>query len=352
MNFIIRKIALLTVFTFIPVFSYADIVALKSDLTQFAQPLETQCKGLESYMPLNMLHKFLNRSNSEKIDVYSMDVIFVSDFLGYLEDKNCALAASDFTISGVKILNQYRDLWEKDLPKERKILRYETYLAAGDASLVKYKWTHKIQYLDDAHQFYTQYLVTNAISQQQKDQCGKKCAEYLADVSKMKYFDLYDYASISNEYRKLFGDIYEQYSQQDANFSDNLESLNLVFERTDQFEVSAIKTTGLSSVNKEVASLNNFDRIFSSGDKKLIELYIKRLDQYLQNRIQNTLLDAEMTDKIYQFLLKESNENNAMIVRTQQESALQPNQSFQIGKHHYIFKGTSHHVQLTFQPVD
>jgi len=80
MNFIIRKIALLTVFTFIPVSTYADIVALKSDLTQFAQPLETQCKGPESYMPLNMLHKFLNRSNSEKIDVYSMDVIFVSDF--------------------------------------------------------------------------------------------------------------------------------------------------------------------------------------------------------------------------------------------------------------------------------
>ena len=181
---------------------------------------------------------------------------------------------------------------------------------------------------------------------------GKKCAEYLADVSKMQYFNLYDYASISYEYQKLFRDIYEQYSQQDANFSDNLESLNLVFERTDQFEVNAIKTTGLSSVNKEVASLNNFDRIFSSGDKKLIELYTKRLDQYLQNRIQHKLLDAEMTDKIYQFLLKESNENNTMIVRTQQESALQPNLSFQIGKHHYIFKGTSHHVQLTFQPVD
>lgn len=59
-----------------------------------------------------------------------------------------------------------------------------------------------------------------------------------------------------------------------------------------------------------------------------------------------------MTDKIYQFLLKESNENNTMIVRTQQESALQPNLSFQIGKHHYIFNGKSHHMQLTFQPVD
>jgi len=352
MNFIIRKIALLTVFTFIPVSIYADIAALKSDLTQFAQPLETQCKGLDRYIPLNMLHQFLNRPNSEKIDVYSMDVIFVSDLLGYLEDKNCALAASDFTISGVKILNQYHDLWEKDLPKERNVLRYETYLAAGDASLVKYKWTHKIQYLDDAHQFYTQYLMTNAISQQQKDQCGKKCAEYLADVSKVQYFNLYDYASISKEYQKLFHDIYEQYSQQDANFSDSLESLNLVFERNDQFEVGAIKTTGLSSVNNEVASLNNFETVFSSGDKKLIEFYIKRLDQYLQNRIQHKLLDVEMTDKIYQFLLKESNENNSMIVRTQQESALQPNLSFQIGKHLYIFKGTSHHMQLIFQPVN
>ncbi|MDR0234987.1 hypothetical protein [Acinetobacter sp.] len=350
MKSVMRKIALLGFLGAISLSTCADIVALKADLTQLAQPLQTQCKGVD-YLPLKVLGEFLKSDNSEKIDVYQMDVIFVSDFLGYLDNKNCALAASDFTLAGVKILNQYRDLWEKDLAKDRKVVRYETYLAAGEASLVKYKWTHNPQYLDDADHLYKQYLQTSAISQQQKVHCGKKCSDYLVYLDQKKYFKLSDYASISYTYQQLFKEIYRQYSDQDPNFKDAKKSLNAVFERTDQFEVNAIRATGLKKLDKNVATLDEFKTIFNSGDKDLIEIYTQYLDQYLQNRIVNKLLDPQMTEKIYQFLLDESAENNSKIMPNQLGANQQTNHSFQIGKHQYIFSGDNEHLQLSSQPM-
>ena len=350
MKSIVRKIALLGFLGAISLPTRADIVVLKADLTQLAQPLQTQCKGVD-YLPLKVLGEFLKSDNSEKIDVYQMDVIFVSDFLGYLDNKNCALAASDFTLAGVKILNKYRDLWEKDLAKDRKVLRYETYLAAGEASLVKYKWTHNPQYLDDADHLYKHYLQTSAISQQQKVHCGKKCSDYLVYLDQKKYFKLSDYASISYTYQQLFKEIYRQYSDQDPNFKDAKKSLNAVFERTDQFEVNAIRATGLKKLDKNVATLDEFKTIFNSGDKDLIEIFTQRLDQYLQNRIVNKLLDPQMTEKIYQFLLDESAENNSKIIPNQLGANQQTNHSFQIGKHQYIFSGDNEHLQLSSQPM-
>ncbi|KAF1027890.1 MAG: hypothetical protein GAK29_00366 [Acinetobacter bereziniae] len=350
MKSMVRKIALLGFLGAISLPTRADIVVLKADLTQLAQPLQTQCKGVD-YLPLKVLGEFLKSDNSEKIDVYQMDVIFVSDFLGYLDNKNCALAASDFTLAGVKILNQYRDLWEKDLAKNRKVMRYETYLAAGEASLVKYKWTHNPQYLDDADHLYKHYLQTSAINQQQKVQCGKKCSDYLVYLDQKKYFKLSDYASISYTYQQLFKEIYRQYSDQDPNFKDAKKSLNAVFERTDQFEVNAIRATGLKKLDKNVATLDEFKTIFNSGDKDLIEIFTQRLDQYLQNRIVNKLLDPQMTEKIYQFLLDESAENNSKIILNQLGANQQTNHSFQIGKHQYIFSGDNEHLQLSSQPM-
>ncbi|MBJ9951462.1 hypothetical protein I5735_00105 [Acinetobacter baumannii] len=350
MKLMMRKIALLGFLSGISLSTYADIVALKADLTQLAQPLQTQCEGVD-YMPLKVLNEFLNGDNSEKIDVYQMDVIFVSDFLGYLDHKNCALAASDFTIAGVRILNQYRDLWEKNLAKDRTMLRYETYLAAGEASLVKYKWTHNPQYLDDADQLYKQYLQTSAISQQQKAQCRKKCSDYLVSLDRKQYFRLSDYASISYTYQQLFNEIYRQYSDQDPNFTDAKKSLNAVFEHTDQFEVNAIQTTGLKIIDKNVATLNEFKTIFNSRNKDLMEIYIQRLDQYLQNRIVNKLLDPQMNGKIYQFLFDESAENDSKIILNQLSPDQQSNRSFELGKHQYIFSGDNQHLQLSSQPI-
>ncbi|MBJ8551854.1 hypothetical protein [Acinetobacter bereziniae] len=350
MKSMMRKIALLGLLGGISLSIYADIVTLKADLTQLAQPLQTQCKGVD-YLPLKVLGEFLKSDNSEKIDVYQMDVIFVSDFLGYLDNKNCALAASDFTIAGVKILNQYRDLWEKDLAKDRKVVRYETYLAAGEASLVKYKWTHNPQYLDDADHLYKQYLQTSAISKQQKAQCGKKCSDDLVYLNQKQYFRLSDYASISYTYHQLFDEIYRQYSDQDPNFTDVEKSLNAVFERTDQFEVNTIQTTGLKILDKHVATLDEFKTIFNSGDKDLIEIFTQHLDQYLQNRIVNKLLDPQMTEKIYQFLVKEFAENNSKILPNQLAENQQTHHSFQIGKHQYIFSGDKKHLQLSSQPM-
>lgn len=65
----------------------------------------------------------------------------------------------------------------------------------------------------------------------------------------------------------------------------------------------------------------------------------------------NKLLDPQMTEKIYQFLVKEFAENNSKIVPNQLDKNQQTHHSFQIGKHQYIFSGDNEHLQLSSQPM-
>ncbi|MRT38104.1 hypothetical protein GJV03_13085, partial [Acinetobacter sp. RIT698] len=141
----VLKIAIFIAFIGMNKFAYADV---RSELNLISQDLLIACKNEDDYRPIKNLNNFLNDSKGSDIHVYDLMFIFNSDFLLFIKDKNCALAASKFSANGISIKEKYF----KDKYDIERMLDNEVYRQAGYANLIEYSWTMDNQKLQQAQE--------------------------------------------------------------------------------------------------------------------------------------------------------------------------------------------------------
>lgn len=342
-----KKYLLALTMIFMSHYCNANTPMMQSELNTLGQNLNESCAG-EDYPPLQTLNEVLKQPISIQIKSYQLSSIFGSGFIHFIDDKKCALAAIEFSISGTQFVEKYK----KDIGGVSKDYFLNTIIdAAGEASLYQYMWTLDPKYFSQANQYFERYLDAQKYTEQEVKTCAEHCKTYVYLPNKKMLFDPTDYYFTSMAYNDLFREFIFKYStEMQAGHSKYFKLLNDIFDRTDQLEIKYIKETGLMSFGNEVATLENFQQILNSPDQFVLDYYVKRLDVYLQNRINQHLLDTEMTKKIYLFLNNQSSKRNALIERMnagKNENGLF--ESFKIAKHEYIFQNKNNHLTLSFK---
>lgn len=187
--------------------SYAD---LKSELKWISKDLLIACKNEVDYRTLKHLNDFINESKETYISVFDLMIIFNSDYLLFITDKNCALAASKFSTNGISIKEKYlKHKYETD-----RALDNEVYMQAGYANLIEYSWTMDNQKLQQAQENFNSYLNRNIISKNDKSRCGKLCKDYVYLKQDDGFYLPLHYVGILMAYHDLFQHHYKNFKKQ------------------------------------------------------------------------------------------------------------------------------------------
>ncbi|MDR0234989.1 hypothetical protein [Acinetobacter sp.] len=330
------------IFLGISKYSYAD---LKSELKWISKDLLIACKNEDDYRPLKRLNDFINDSKENEISVFDLMSIFNSDFLLFIKDKNCALAASKFSTNGISIKEKYlKHKYETD-----RLLDNEVYMQAGYANLIEYSWTMDNQKIQQAQENFNSYLNRNIISENDKSRCGKLCKDYIYLKQDDGYYLPLHHVGILMAYHDLFQHHYKNFKKTEQQIT----QLEKIFDLTNENEIRYIKKTGLHSFPFEVATIENFKFIFKSDDQNIKKFFYEKLDNYIKYRIENNLLDDRMIKNISEILSKES---TYLYTKVEYLGTYENNNekliSYQLGQHIYTFIVAANKLKLIMEPIN
>ncbi|KEC82933.1 MULTISPECIES: hypothetical protein [unclassified Acinetobacter] len=338
----VLKIAIFIAFIGMNKFAYADV---RSELNLISQDLLIACKNEDDYRPIKNLNNFLNDSKGSDIHVYDLMFIFNSDFLLFIKDKNCALAASKFSANGISIKEKYF----KDKYDIERMLNNEVYRQAGYANLIEYSWTMDNQKLQQAQENFNIYLNRNIISKNEKSRCGELCKDYVYLKEDHGFYLPLHYVGILMAYHDLFQHHYKNLKKTEQQIT----QLQEIFDLTNDFEIKYIKKTGLNSFPFEVASIENFKLIFKIDDRNIKNIFYAKLDAYIKYRIENNLLDDRMIENIYEILSKESRYLYTKVEYLgTHETKSKSVTSYQLGQHIYSFIVSDNKLKLIMEPIN
>ncbi|MFW1800040.1 hypothetical protein ACG9YX_08395 [Acinetobacter nematophilus] len=343
MTSVMKKVLQFYVFFILCVISKISYADLKSDLRWISKDLLIACKNEDDYLPLKRLNNFINDSKENEISVFDLMSIFNSDFLLFIKDKNCALAASKFSINGILIKEKYF----KNKYKTDRILDNEVYMQAGYANLIEYSWTMDNQKLQQAQEKFNTYLNRNIISKNEHSQCGDLCKDYVYLKQDDGFYLPLHYVGILMAYHDLFQHHYKNLKKTE----EQITQLEKIFDLTNDMEIKYIKKTGLYSFAFEVATIENFKFIFKIDDQNIKNIFYEKLDAYIKYRIENNLLDDRMIKNISEILNKESTYLYTKVeylgtYETKRKKVI----SYQLGQHIYTFIVADNRLKLIMEP--